>query len=197
MAADTEVENRPESPALYVLLLGASWDLEQLYMKLACSPDVKHRVYVDNIHYAWGEIRSGRVNTIIIEPQSVRGEADAAAMSVFQIRQEFPEIAFVLVIDNQDFDKVFGRVSPEVRTRLSHYFRLQRNESKDDNAVNAVLRSCQDWHTTVVAKRPSTRTFRYDVAMSFAGEDRQFAEEIGRSSSGTGCACFYRFFRAS
>jgi hypothetical protein len=178
MAVDNESENRPESMPLYVLLLGASSDLEQLYMKLASSPDVKGRAYVDNLHYAWGEIRSGRVNTIIVEPQSVRGEADAAAMSIFRIRQEFPEIAFVLLVNNQDFDRVFANVSPEIRTRLSHYFRIQRNESRDDNAISSVLRSCQEWHSTVISKRPHTRTFRYDVAISFAGEDRRFAEDI-------------------
>jgi TIR domain-containing protein len=178
--ADDETGPATESVPLYVLLLGASPALEQLYGELAQAPEVRHRAYVDNVHYAWGEIRSGRVNTIIIEPQTVRGEADAAVLTIFQIRQEFPEIALVLLIDDLEFDRIFAHSTTQVRTRLSHYFRLHptRIRYSDGSALKSVLHLCRDWHSTLIEQRPYTKRFRYDVAISFAGEDRSLAQQI-------------------
>ena len=130
------------------------------------------------------------------------------------MRIEFPEIAFVLFVNPDELEARQGELFSESdrrssiltrregdfftkeRGRLSHYFRLSKNVSDPNfsNELANVLAQCQQWHQTIVDRRPNRSLFEYDVALSFAGEDRRYAEEIAEVLKAHGVRVFYDSF---
>jgi serine/threonine protein kinase len=199
---------------LYVLTLGRAAEIEALRDHLSKIPDVKGICHEEGAHHAFGQIRSGRVDTIFVDPFSMWGGVEEASFLIFHVRLEFPEIAFVLFVNSDELEARQGELFSETgrrlsnltrrerdfftkeRRRLSHYFRLSKNVSDPNfsNELTKVLAQCQQWHQTIVNQRPNRNLFEYDVALSFAGEDRRYAEEIAEILEAHGVRVFYDSF---
>jgi len=206
--------NHPNEPPLYILVLGQGDSVKSLAEQLRHLPSVAHVSEECGGHHAFGEIRSGRVNTIFIDPFSMWGDTQDATFTIFHVRMEFPEIVFVLFVDPSEMeakksklfdnnDEWFRHLSNRERrsfaeegTRLSHYLRLGKDIDSSDFSKRlgeATLR-CQQWHQSIRNKRPLAQLFVYDVALSFAGEDRRHAEEIAEVLKAHGVRVFYDSF---
>jgi hypothetical protein len=82
------------------------------------------------------------------------------------------------------------------RSRLSHYFRLSKNVLDPDfpSAWNAVLNSCEICHKGYLKKQTDRPIYEYDVALSFAGDDRKLAEDIATELKAHGVRVFFDSF---
>lgn len=204
---------KTDSP-LSVLIIGQGVECDILNSHLINHPSILSVGHETGAHHAFGELRSGRVNTIFIDPYSCNGGLDEATFLIFEVRLEFPEIVFVLFIDTDKIDKARnelftgeGGMSSYLkkqksdlfireRSRLSHYFQLEKNiqDLNFTDSLNAVLRSCVIWHQSIINKRPERILYEYDVALSFAGEDRDLAEKIATVLKTHGVRVFYDSF---
>jgi TIR domain len=78
------------------------------------------------------------------------------------------------------------------KLRLGHYYRLAR--PYDDDDLQQLVNKCILWHKTIVSERPYTAQYRYDVALSFAGEQRRYAESLAEILRANGVRVFYDSF---
>lgn len=176
------------------MLLGSGNEVEHLREVLGDIGVVQKTSVADNGHYAWGEIRDGWVNTIFVDPFSLRGGAEEALLTILGVRAEFPEIAFVLYVDNAEYESNKEALLTGEGKRLAHYFRLNKLERGDDGVharLREVIGKCQDWHQAIANKRPNRKLYEFDVALSFAGEDREFVEKIAERLTLHGVRVFY------
>jgi len=199
--------------SLHILTLGDAEDLRQLHVALSTIPAVANVIHADG-HRAFGLIREGGVNTIIMDPFSTCDIGDALFM-IFRVRFEFPEIVFVLFIHPEELEKLEAELHSAnapgswakagsltgiereffrtEKSRLSHYFRLPKGAAPYGFLENLpdVVRQCQTWHRTHAEKAGVRNSYKYDVALSFAGEDRDYADEIASKLRGKGVRVFY------
>lgn len=176
------------------LVLGSGDGIDHLREVLGDIDVLQNVTAVDNAHYAWGMIRDGRINTIFVDPFSLRGGVEEAVLTILGVRAEFPEIAFVLYVDNAEYESNKEALLSGEGKRLAHYFRLDRFDRDDDGVhyrLRDMIRRCQDWHQAIADKRPSHKLYEFDVALSFAGEDRDFVEEVAERLTLHGVRVFY------
>lgn len=129
-------------------------------------------------------ITAGKVNTIFIDLLSpgFLGGADSEQF-ISSIRNDFPRIVFVLYTTPDYFDE-FCRSYP----RFEHYFYLDYLSFRDEDSeasfkrLDEVLQKCEEWHNA---------QFQYDIALSFAGEDREYAEQLAQLLRTKGVTVFY------
>jgi hypothetical protein len=206
--------NSNVEPSISALVIGQGAECDILKSWLSGNPIVSSAVHETSGHHAFGEIRSHYINTIFIDPYSLYGGLDEATFIIFQVRLEFPEIVFVLFLDTdkvisaeQDLFTGEGDLSSHLksryndlfakeRSRLSHYFRLSKNvlDPNFSNSLDAVLRSCVIWHKAALKTHSQRAIFEYDVALSFAGEDRKLADDIANELRKHGVRVFYDSF---
>jgi hypothetical protein len=208
-------DNSPKfESSITALIIGQGAECDILKSHLQNNPTVTSVVHQTGGHHSFQEIRSGHVNTIFIDPYSVNGGLDEATYIIFHVRLEFPEIVFVLYLDDvkiataeQDLFTGEDYLSSHLKTsyndlfikersRLSHYFRLSKNilDPNFSNFLDSVLRSCSIWHQTVSSKHSGRAVYDYDVALSFAGEDRILANDIADELRLHGVRVFYDSF---
>ena len=94
------------SSTLHTLFVGEGHDIEMLRMSFGTRPEVVAVQQVPHGHHAWGAIRSGTVNSAVIDLQSTHGGVDAAVATIFGVREEFPEIVFALFGDKDELDRL-------------------------------------------------------------------------------------------
>lgn len=119
------------------------------------------------------------VNTIFLDP-SVYPSSDLSGYDFERVKKliedvprDHPQIAFVLCSTKsiiQQFIEATG-------DRFKHYFKLdyEQVKSKDDVDLNEILNACQ-----IENDRNCRALYRYDIALSFAGEQRHYADEIAQ-----------------
>ena len=207
-----------EEVKLQILLVGNSAKFGELKIKLDEHPSIAKVSSVDNSHHGWGEIRDGLINTIIIDPFNLRGGSYdfesgilEATTFIFHVRQEFPSIAFAIYSEEEDWienkDKLFdlnkgkvGFLRPEEieiykreKTRLSHYFRIIKSNNTEYFVmqINYAITNCLEWHRRIYSHWEHNKKYIYDVALSFAGEDRIIADELARNLINRGIRVFY------
>lgn len=176
------MRRRTLRPALDILLLvgnphfGYSNVNEKLPNWLRKRGNVRRVAVESDEGAAWSRIRSGEVNTIILDPFQFAG-SDGAVRFIETVREKFPSIVFVLWFANREGRKKFLEMAGP---RFSHYVML-RGKFEASEAVE-VLRKCESWHQ---------RQFEFDVALSFAGEDRAVANELAKLLEARGVRVFY------
>jgi len=158
--------------------------------------------YVDSASEALDIVTHNDIHAVIIEPGTFT--ADNTALLAFKLRLAHPEVGIVLLTDDNEFEQLFGKATPSVRHRLSHYFRLSRSAKypkhsirhgwPDPTDLHEKLSHCQQWYATHVKKHGRQLKYKYDVALSFAGEDRVFADELADSLRWSGVRVFYDSF---
>jgi hypothetical protein len=181
-------------PRLHALLIGESHELEMLRLALQQHSAVETAIQVPHTHHAWGEVRGGAINTVIIDLQSQGpyDDIDSIAHTVFSMREDFPEIVFAFLGDEDEFSTKRAGAPQSVIKRLGHYYRLSRKLEFSD--IEHLVERCLQWHRTLVDKRPHTSRYKYDVAISFAGEQRHYAEELATILRAQNVRVFYDSF---
>lgn len=129
-------------------------------------------------------LREGRINTLFIDPGNVQDDREWFDSGPFldRVRKEFPEVVIVLYTWDRCRTKFIS-----VHPRFSHFLYLN-NESFGEWTLNPLLAQCEYWHKT---------RYEYDLALSFAGEDRVHAEEAALQLKAEGLRVFYDEFEKS
>lgn len=182
------------------IFIGGSIQLEMLYAHL-------NQLGKGRFWYVYSGLEvldiasHNEIHAVIIEPRSFGG-SDPTALLAFQLRTMYPEIAVALFISDKEFDEIFFNSSPSVKHRLSHYFRLRRVEDAqysylnvpEPNHLSKILFDCLQWHNSHIKEVGREPKYKYDVAISFAGEDREFAKELAEILRNSGVRVFYDSF---
>jgi hypothetical protein len=156
-----------------------------LHKYLRRHPAVRSYGISSNEDQARKYIREGKVNSIFIDPCFPGEYFRDSEPFIATVRAQYPTIVFVLYTGSDCLER-FCAVHP----RFRHYFYLDQIWGFQEEAtlypktseVDAVLRRCEEWHST---------RFQYDVGVSFAGEDRKYAEEIAGNLRQRGARIFY------
>jgi hypothetical protein len=147
---------------------------------------------VERLELAKALIRDNLVNTIFLDlrigryygsPEGYDGPDQVGPSIAFinEVRSDFPQIVFVLFTD-----PMMRSAICRVNRRFEHYFYLENGYSKraslNGTEIDAMLARCEEWHRNL---------FDYDVAMSFAHEDRSHARELADLLHGAGARVFF------
>jgi hypothetical protein len=132
------------------------------------------------------------VHLVIIQPTKFY----PAALTALKLRELSPESVIAFFADNDDF-----LPSDEgVRRRLSHYYRLRSRDRggwsspADAESFRRLLTATAAWHENYQADDAYKPRFKYDAAISFAGEDRLSADALARHLKNAGLKIFYDDF---
>lgn len=133
-----------------------AWLLGQLHESRAV------RSYGDYDSFAEIErlARAGSVNTIIVSPKELN---DAAAF-VAKVRQECPKVVIAFYFGSKG--SAHFRELCATHPRFKHYLAITDCKPR---MVAKVLMKCQEW---------LDEQYAFDVCLSFAGEDRHYAEPL-------------------
>ena len=130
-------------------------------------------------------LREGCINTIIIGPRMDKGPSITAAEIadfIESTRQGYPYVVFAICTTRQSFENLC-----KINKRFIHYIYIniewgQRDWRFDPEEFDLALKRCGEWHNNL---------FQYDVAISFAGEDRDYARELADALRGFGARVFF------
>jgi hypothetical protein len=148
------------------------------------SVGIAHRL--DEVSYC---LRNGRVNTIIIDPLIEEGDKttmEDLAQFIVRVRREFPNVVFVVYATDKDFRKLCN-----IERRFEHYFFIGKYFDmmpEFQESVTEALTRCVEWHSGL---------FEYDIAISFAGEDRETARELASALTSLGARVFFDEYERS
>jgi len=140
-------------------------------------PSVRAFGTVDELSAAMPLIQQAAVNTIFIDPiceQTETGLSDVATF-ISTVRAEFPHIVFVIFTISWLHEALC-----EVAPRLKHYFYFDGFEHPEELA--SMIDRCEEWHRSL---------FPYDVAISFAGADRDTARDLADALTAVGASVFF------
>ena len=147
---------------------------------------------VERLELASALISRGLVNTIFLDLRIGRyygspdgyGGTDQVGPSIKfieEVRRDHPNIVFVLFTD-QAMRQAICRAD----SRFQHYFYLENGYSDrvrlSGNDIDAMLHACSDWHRNL---------FAYNVALSFAGKDREQARILAEELRAAGARVFF------
>jgi len=157
--------------------------------------NIEHIYFADHFRYAIGYITSKNdINTIFIDPFSLLGaDLDQSIDFIFEVRKTYPEIVFVLYIDFQKLEEKQSEFYAGERKRLAHYHKLDQNITGEDfdSALVDILDRCLYWHESQGTLQSVQTPYEYDVALSFAGEDREYAQKLAQCLSRHNIKHFY------
>lgn len=177
---------------LDILLVGDGQVMADLCTHLSHAPLVRRVRSISNLHNAWKQVDNGEVNTVIIDPfLNDRHVCYNASKFILMLRKAHPEIVFVLYVDHEEFEKQVRNFPVETGIRLIHYYTLDKKLAEKElyNALGNVLTRCEMWLKGVSKNKRGL--YDYDVALSFAGEDRHYADELAKCLSSHGIHVFY------
>lgn len=125
------------------------------------------------------------VNTLFFDPSVY--SFDRVRERIEFVRNKYPHVVFVLCSTGdtiRDFIAATGN-------RFEHYFQLDYTKisSVPDPLVDEVIKACQ-----VEVDRNFRSAHQYDVALSFAGEQREYAQAIAHKLKANGVSVFYDDF---
>jgi hypothetical protein len=178
-----------------VLLAGASSEVEELYGWFNRRPHGGQTWYVFSPEEVIDIAAHNLVHLVIIQPRRF----NAAALTALRLREISPESVIAFFADSDDFLPD----SESVRTRLSHYYRLHTgegggwSESADVESFKRLLKATAAWHEKYQADKSYSPRYKYDVAISFAGEDRSSADDLARFLRYAGLKVFYDDFETA
>jgi hypothetical protein len=154
-------------------------------------------------------IEKRTINTIVICPHRLWGDGPSEIWIqklekfLFPIREKHPNVVFII------FSYLSFVTYLEHHQRLRHYFRIpfsirqedstsdvflggwrqSENESRANFAiVDRVFRQCEKWHHDL---------FEFDVAISYASEDVDFASDLANQLRSAGVRVFWDRFELS
>ena len=107
------------------------------------SGDAAEVEIASSIRKAQARLRSGEINTIIIDPLAF--ELEKAAAFIFGVRKAMPEIVFVLYVNKNEAERRRSEFYRGERKRFAHYYALDKKTPIEAFAdeVKAVVELCQ------------------------------------------------------
>jgi hypothetical protein len=181
---------------LGVIVIGDPGRVQEIARCLQAHSGVTVVARAESAEYAYGLVRrclgeGVPVDAIFIDPLADRFDPGKSSLFVLETRTEHPGIAFVLLASESDLASRRADFLPEIRDRIGHYYRLDPalRESRLDVAVDEAVVKCLAWCTA--SRRPERRRYEYDVAISYAGEDRGFARDLAATLTLRGVRVFY------
>jgi hypothetical protein len=186
-----------ESVSLSIVMIGDARKLQPISDMLQGYPNVAVAARAESAEYAYGIIRrclgdGVRVNTVFLDPLADRFDPYKSSLFIAETRVEHPGIVFVLLASEGDLQSRKQEFLPEIRERIRHYYSVDPSTSSPqlDVQVDDAVVQCLAWQVGA-AEHAGHRRYEYDVAMSFAGEDRAFALELRTILIGHGIRVFY------
>ncbi|MFW9877200.1 MAG: TIR domain-containing protein [Candidatus Thorarchaeota archaeon] len=192
---------------LNVLVIGphvhsSGSDTVSMVLYLRDHPTVRIFGTVEGVYAGSRLIRSSYVNVVFLGP-TFTGSVTEVADFVFDTRKEYPEIVFVLYGYDYWRERLIA-----YSERFSHYYYVPGSvshpekygidlNSLDDeqkqhftesrNLFTTVIGKCQEWVDNF---------FQYDVAISFAGADRNQARNLANQLTDAGAKVFFDEYEA-
>jgi hypothetical protein len=137
----------------------------------------------------------GGINTLLIDPnvyENDEGHPDFESVRtvIESTRKDYPDTVVVLCSDAATINAFLAATGK----RFTHYFQFDQSatDTAPDPQVNKIINMCQAELDGNIRRR-----FKYDIALSFAGEQRPFAEAIATRLQGSGASVFYDNFEQS
>ncbi len=137
-----------------------------------------------NINKLWaasGLIMNKNVNTIFIDPLLHAEPIEKIVSFIFGIRSDFPHIVFVICTSSWILKQLC-----KINNRFEHYLYYDNFEKQED--ISNIIRRCEEWHQNL---------YQYDIAISFAGEDRDYARELSATLTSLGATVFFDEYEQS
>ena len=184
---------RPElgEDGLTIMVSGDSNEAYELCTKLQALEGIAEVKQESSLHHVWDHLREGRIDAIVVDYPRNHIGLEFEALAIFSIRIEYPQVAFALLVDDDTFESASSTIDPEVASRLSHYYRIPR--SLDDQALKPTIDNFRRWKRDP-ERITAGRRYKYDVALSFAGEQRHYAAELAKLLQVHGVRVFYDDF---
>jgi TIR domain len=131
------------------------------------------------------EIRRKGINTLVLGVEeyfykwggSNEDLFTRSASFIESIRRDFSRVVIILSFKSAEYR---GAFLAHIPGRFDHYLYLLPDSSPDE--ITSVVERCELWHR---------RQFRYEVALSFAGEDREFVNQVAAVLKKNGAKVFY------
>jgi hypothetical protein len=186
-----------------VLLIGGSTPLEELYGWFVNRP-AGETWFVSSEDQILDIAGHNRIHLVLIEPKSW-GPGNLTALMIFKLREVCPEGVIVILANEDEFQQTFAECSAEVKHRLTHYYRVHRKHpttdegssmfnSADSESLKQVLIATEKWHEQYQGDKAYPIRYAFDVAISFAGEDRATADTLANALKNAGLHVFYDNF---
>jgi hypothetical protein len=137
-------------------------------------------------------LAEGRINTILVKTHDSDFRFKPVDALLRLVHSTHPDVVVVLL--RRDGDDAFERAFPHYEGYFSFSYGGERIWSPDarwptytirEDVLDSILSQCQVWHLT---------RFEYDVAISYASEDRTFAEGLADHLGLMGLRVFYDGF---
>lgn len=122
-------------------------------------------------------------NTIFIDPNFC-GTFVKTKVFIEEVRVNYPHIV-VVIFSSQDVINDFIHSAGD---RFKHYFQFEcsNNDSIEGQKFEELTKMCK-----IEIERYYARKYEYDVALSFAGEDREYVEKVAHALVNLGLKVFY------
>lgn len=110
---------------------------------IASKEQVLKAEVADSVDAALTALRADNYNTVFIDPVALGLEASSGF--VFRIREEIPEIVFVLYVDRSRVERQSAEFYRGKRSRFGHYYSLDKRTPAAlfADELDVVLRDCQ------------------------------------------------------
>ena len=161
---------------------------ETLLLKALHHNRAVRRVFTSRYSIEEYDIRN--VNTIFLDPSVYSVDPgvysfDRVPKLIECIRNKYPHVVFVLCSTGDTIRHFIAATG----NRFAHYFQLDyaKVASVPDPLVDEVVKACQ-----VEVDRNCRSAHKYDVVLSFAGEQREYAQAIAHKLKANGVAVFYK-----
>lgn len=165
-----------DAKVLSPLFVGDLGSIELLRMDFDRHPRARAVAEATTLRTALALLRQFEYSEVVIELAAKGYSAQTAANWIFRVDRLFPEVLFALFGNDAEVAKQIAALPTTQRNRLDHYLRIRREYTAAD-----VNRLAEDFVRLRAAKPlaiHSTPRYRYDVVLSYAGEDRAFAAAI-------------------
>ncbi len=167
---------------------GPGYETVAIMRYLREHPSVRSFGTVEDVSDARRLLSENHVNTVFITPRFVHDSAnkdyeslDAGLSLIRDVRKRYPKIVFVLYDTSAGLEHIGSFDS-----RFRNYFQIDTELWSDSEVgkreLDLVTDKCQIWHREL---------FNYDVAVSFAGEERDFARQVAESLKREGLNVFF------
>lgn len=179
------------------ILAGHSSPMEELYGWFRNRPGGGDVWFLSSSEEVLDVAAHNRIHLILIEPSSFGFNVPVITL---KLREISPEAVIAFLGNDSELDKLITSSSAHVRRRLSHYYRVHRgrggmfDSSADSKSFTQLLKDTAAWHAKFLSEYSYSPRYQYDVALSFAGEDRMTADSLAHSMKAASLNVFFDDF---
>jgi hypothetical protein len=181
-----------------IVLVGYSGPTEELYDQCKERTGDGSSWFVGSPEQVFDIVEHNTVHLVLIEPRSYGNRR--AALTALTLRSISPESVIGFLADDAEMSEFEKSCSATAATRLTHYIRVTRAgggrypDSASQDSFNQLLADSARMQSRYAQDSKYTTRYSYDVALSFAGEDRPFADDLAQRLKQSGIRVFYDDF---